>query len=279
MLQVRGARHRAVAGAVTSYTYDALNRTRTVTDADGVTLTTDYDVFDRPTRVTYPDSTYEAITYDRLDVSTRRDRAGRITRYSYDARRQLIATRDPSGRVIGQQWCACGSLDALIDANGNRPSWERDFQGRVTREVRPNGVTDTLYTYGPRSGRLLSVTDSMGQVTTCTYALDDQQLSLAFTNTQIPTAGISFTYDPQYARVATMTDGTGLTTYAYHPAGQLGAGQVASVDGPLTGDTIPAPKSRSGRTRAPRYRMTPICQRPNILRRRRSDCRGDVHRH
>jgi YD repeat-containing protein len=35
-----------------------------------------------------------------------------------------------------------------------------------------------------------------------------------------------------------MTDGIGVTTYSYHPAGQPGAGQVASVDGPLADDTI-----------------------------------------
>ncbi|MDQ3148304.1 MAG: Ig-like domain-containing protein [Chloroflexota bacterium] len=136
-------------------------------------------------------------------------------------------------------------LDALIDANGNRTSWERDLQGRVTREVRADGVTDTFYTYGPRSGRLLTVTDPKDQVTTYTYALDNQQLSLAFTNAQIPTPGVSFTYDSQYPRVATMTDGTGLTTYAYHPAGQLGAGQVASVDGPLIAGTSIVPPSGS----------------------------------
>jgi len=35
-----------------------------------------------------------------------------------------------------------------------------------------------------------------------------------------------------------MTDGTGTTAYTYHPAGALGAGQVATVDGPLPDDTI-----------------------------------------
>ena len=61
--------------------------------------------------------------------------------------------------MITQVWCACGALDALIDANGNKTTWpavsegtarveqERDWQNRVTREVRANGTTDTLYTY------------------------------------------------------------------------------------------------------------------------------------
>ena len=53
----------------------------------------------------------------------------------------------PCRSVITQVWCACGALDALLDTNGNKTTWERDWQNRVTREVRANGTTDTLYTY------------------------------------------------------------------------------------------------------------------------------------
>ena len=35
-----------------------------------------------------------------------------------------------------------------------------------------------------------------------------------------------------------MTDGTGATSYTYHPVGVLGAGRLASVDGPLANDTL-----------------------------------------
>ena len=38
-------------------------------------------------------------------------------------------------------------MEALVDANGNRTRWERDVQGRVTREVRADNTTDTHYTY------------------------------------------------------------------------------------------------------------------------------------
>jgi RHS repeat-associated protein len=54
----------------------------------------------------------------------------------------------------------------------------------------------------------------------------------------VATPGVSFSYDPAYSRVMTMVDGTGTTSYTYHPVGVLGAGQVASVDGPLDNDTI-----------------------------------------
>ena len=82
------------------------------------------------------------------------------------------------------------------------------------------------------------MTDPKGQVSTYTYALDDALTQVAYTNAEHPTPTVSFTYDPTYARLATMVDGTGTTAYAYKAVGALGATQVASVDGPLTNDTL-----------------------------------------
>ncbi len=226
-----------VGGATTTYTYDAYGRVRTVTSPDGYTVTTDADVFDRPVQTTYPDGTWEETTYDRLHVASRRDRAGRVTRYGVDAARRLVWTRDPAGRTVQQRWGESG-LGQLIDAKGQATTWERDVQGRVTREVRADGLTATVYTYEARSGRVATVTDPTQQVTTYAYGLDDAVSAVTFSNAQIPTPGVSYTYDPDYPRVTTMVDGTGTTAYTYHPAGQAGAGQVATVDGPLTDDTI-----------------------------------------
>jgi RHS repeat-associated protein len=50
----------------------------------------------------------------------------------------------------------------------------------------------------------------------------------------------NITYDPVYGRIQTMTDGIGLTTYAFHPVDgtTLGAGNLHTIDGPLANDTI-----------------------------------------
>jgi RHS repeat-associated protein len=226
-----------VAGATITFTYDALGRTRTVSDPDGYAVTTDYDALNRITKRTYPDTTFEQYVYQRLDVVEERDRKGRTTRHFYNGVGRRTATRDPLGRVIRQDWCPCGVLEALIDANGNRTSWERDAQGRITREVRADAVTDTLYAYDA-TGRLKTVTDPKNQVTTHTYLSDDSLLSTAYTNAVIATPGVNFTYDSVYPRVATMVDGIGTTTYTYKAPGQLGAGLVATVDGPLSNDVI-----------------------------------------
>jgi RHS repeat-associated protein len=227
-----------VTGATTSYAHDSAGRVRTTTDADGYVLITDYDAFDRPIKTTYPDTTFEQTVYDKLDPVRRRDRLERWTYAFYDPLRRVVATRDPLGRAIQQQWCNCGSLDALIDGKGQKTSWERDLQGRITREVRADGVTATNYAYEPMRGRLRTVTDPKMQVTTSTYNVDDTLHQTAYTNATIATPSVSYTYEAGYNRLATVVDGIGTTTYAYKAAGVLGAGQVASVDGPLTDDTI-----------------------------------------
>ena len=63
-------------------------------------------------------------------------------------------------------------------------------------------------------------------------------LQMAFTNETTSTADVGFTYDPNYSRLATMVDGTGTTVYTYKAPGTAGAGQAATIDGPLTNDAI-----------------------------------------
>ena len=160
-----------------------------------------------------------------------------MTRHFYDGFGRRIATRDPAGRTISQVWCDCGAMEALVDANGNRTRWERDVQGRVTREIRADNTTDTHYTYD-LAGRLKTITDPKEQVTTHSYNFDDSVSGTGFTDEVIATPDISYTYDAYYPRVATMVDGIGTTSYTYKSAGTNGAGQVATVDGPLANDTI-----------------------------------------
>jgi len=226
-----------VPGATTTYTYDAYGRVESTADADGYVVVMDYEPLNRITQRTYPDDTTETYTYSKLSLTEQKDRLGRITRHFYDGFGRRTATLDPAGRTISQVWCDCGSLDALVDANGNRTRWERDIQGRVTREIRADNTTDTLYTYD-LAGRLKTVTDPKDQVTTHGYNLDDSLSGTAYTNEVISTPDVSYTYDAFYARVATMVDGIGTTSYTYKAAASNGAGQVASVDGPLSNDTI-----------------------------------------
>lgn len=226
-----------VTGATVGLTYDGYGRVRTTTNSDSYVVTNDYDAADRLTGVTFPDNTSRTFVYDRLDLTRERDRAGRWTTTTHDAARRPIATRDALGRVVRQAWCACGSLSNLTDPNGNVTAWDRDVVGRVTKETRANGSVAT-YAYETTTSRLKSTTDPKLQVTTYSYAKDNALTGVVYTNASIATPSVTFSYDANYGRVASMADGTGTTGYTYQSSGTAGAGQLATVDGPLTDDTI-----------------------------------------
>jgi len=219
LLQVTGA----APGATTTFTYDGYGRLRTVRDPAGYTLTTDYDALDRPTRVTHPDGTYEQTVYGRLDAEQQRDRLGRWTRTFYDALRRPIAFRDAAGAVTRQEWCDCGSLDSLTDANGNTTTWERDIQGRVTREVRANG-SDIQFTYEATTSRLKQRTDQKGVVTTYDYFLDGALQRKSYSDGTTPDA--TYTYDHR-GLLASAANGTDTLTWSYDLAGRMVSEQSA----------------------------------------------------
>jgi RHS repeat-associated protein len=224
----------------TTYGYDGYGRVQTTTDEEGYALSYEYDVLDRPRKTTYPDGTFEETGYNRLDSERQRDRLGRWSHTFHDALRRAISTRDPEGRTTTYEWCICGSMDKLIDANGHPTAWERDMQGRITRELRADNAA-WEYTYETSTSRLKRRKDPKNQLTTYIYTPDNNLTSIAYTGEVIATTDVSFTYDPNFNRLATLVDSTGTTVYGYYTIAapsSLGAGQLASIDGPLASDTI-----------------------------------------
>jgi len=221
-------------------TYDVFGRIRTRTDESGYTLTINYDDMDRVTKVNFPDSTFHQFTYDRLDQVSIQDRAGRRTFMDYDAMRQLKKRTDPLGRTTHFQWCRCGSIKSLTDSMGRTTSWLTDVQGRPFAKQFADGSQIT-YHYENNRSRLRQMVDERQQITHYAYHRDDMLKSLTYSNAASPTPSVEFTYDANYQRLISMTDGIGKTLYSYHPitlAPAAGAGRLAGVDGPLSGDTI-----------------------------------------
>ena len=221
-------------------TYDAFGRTRTRTDESGYMLTFDYDAMDRPTRIAHPDATISQFTYDRLDLVAALDSAGRQTLFEYDNMRQMKKQTDPLGRVTRYQWCSCGSLGSLTDPMGRTTEWHSDIQGRPISKQYADG-SKVSYFYENTTSRLRQVIDEKQQVGQYTYNRDNTLKYITYANATIPTPGVSYTYDPNYQRVSSMTDGTGTTLFSYNPitgSPVLGAGAMASMDGPLPNDTI-----------------------------------------
>jgi YD repeat-containing protein len=142
------------------------------------------------------------------------------------------------GRVTNFGWCGCGGLESIVDPLGRVTTWMRDLQGRVTSKIYPDS-TQVSYGYESRSGRLRAVTDAKNQTTLYDYFGDNNLKQLTYSNAVVATPGVSFTYDTNFTRVATMIDGIGTNTYSYYPfTNGLGAGRLLSIDGPLSNDTI-----------------------------------------
>jgi len=218
--------------------YDAFGRPGTLTDVSGYSRTFDYDNLDRITQITHPDGTFEQVTYDRLDRNIIRDRAGRLTLFNYDSMRQLTQVTDTLGRATRFEWCGCGGLKRLTDPMGRTTSWQMDVQGRRIAKQYADG-SQVTYSYENTTSRLRQVTDEKLQSALFSYNLDNTLRLRAYASATVPTPTASFTYDPDYKRVSSVTDGAGTTLYAYIPITAnppLGAGRLASVTGPLTNE-------------------------------------------
>ena len=111
------------------------------------------------------------------------------------------------------------------------------MQGRPVSKKFADG-TEHFYSYQPQSGQLETVTDALDQVATRSYFVDGNLAGIDYSAANTPDE--SFTYDPFYSRIATMQDGIGTTTLAYHPDDGVtsGAGLLARVDGPFADDTL-----------------------------------------
>ena len=244
-----------VTGASTSYSYDSAKRVQTVTDSESYAVTAAYDNIDRITSLTFPDSTTQQLKYTKyvngvdsgmmtLDLGASKDRRGQWTYREYNANRQLTKITDPLSRNTLFDWCSCGSLGSITDANTHVTSFIRDIQGRVTSKIFADSKSIN-YAYENTTSRLKSMADAKNQWTNYQYWGDNDLKQISYTNgtggaLTPPTPTASFTYDPSYNHIASMVDGTGTTNYSFKPivaSPSVGAGQLEWVDGPLSTTT------------------------------------------
>jgi len=220
---------------VIRFNYDGFNRVKTVTDTEGYTVAFTYDNFDRPLSMTYPDGTSQQFVYSNLDLVATSDRLGRWTTNTYNANRQLVQLQDPLGRITRYQYCTCGALEAIFDPMNRATSWDYDLQSRPIAKHFADGST-VSWTYEQTTSRLWSQIDEKGQQTVYQRYRDDHLASVSYPNASVPTPTVTYTYDTNYNRLTGMHDGTGTTIYTYNPitpSPGLGAGQLASVSGPV----------------------------------------------
>jgi RHS repeat-associated protein len=209
-----------------------------VTDPAGSTLHFAYDAADRPIGTTYPDGTNIQIAYNLLDLVGSTDRLGQTTSYNYDADRELLKTTDALGHTVQEGYNLAGQLTSITDQNGQTTALIRDGQGRMITKQYADG-TAVNFARESSNGLVAVVTDALGQTTSYTYNADNSIATVSYSANQ-PTAGVSFSYDPVYSRIASMSDGIGTTTYNYFPvtsAPALGANLLRSVTSPIAGSS------------------------------------------
>ncbi|MDQ0564128.1 RHS repeat-associated protein [Rhizobium mesoamericanum] len=210
-----------------SFTYDEFARVRTYTDSEGWSVTYDYDAADRLTKITYPDGTADRYSYDKLDLASYQDREGHLWGYGYDANRRLTTITDPFGGQTLLGYNEMGQVATLTDPKSNVTNWAYDTQDRPLSKSYADTSAIT-YAYETTTSRLKSALDALGQTKQYSYANDNQLLGISYLNAVVPTANVSFAYDPLFPRLTSMTDGVGTTTYSYYPVLSNGALQPQS---------------------------------------------------
>jgi len=220
-----------------SFTYDAYDRVATRTDSEGWTVSYAYDALDRLTQETFPDLTKRTLTYNKLDLASVTDRQGRTTSASYDAVRNLIAVSDPLNETTTFGYYENKKLKTLTDPNGNVTTWSIDVQGRVTGKTYANHL-GTATAYEATTSRVHAITDALGQSKIFSYGADNTLAGVTYVNAVNPTPSVSFTYDPSFRRITSMTDGNGTTGYVYEPPGALGALKLAAENPPFSNASI-----------------------------------------
>jgi RHS repeat-associated protein len=184
--------------------------------------------------------------------------AASTTSYCYDPDGHQTSKVAPDGNVSGTAPCettspwtispsayptqAAYQTISSYDSNGQLASTTRPATSAA-----PNGAT-TAYAYD-QAGNLLTSTDPNGVTTTMTYNSGGLVTGISYSGSSAPS--VSYTYDAQ-GIVTGMTDGSGSSSYAQDPFGELtsatnGAGQTTGyaydADGDTTGITYPLPSA------------------------------------
>ena len=225
-----------VNGERMTYRYDAAgNRTaETVLSAGGDIVRQQRAVYDELSRLLQAIGADQQATRFRYDANDNQiakvDPLGHETRYAYDALNRLLSTTDAEGGVVAQSWDASDRLTSVTDQRG------------LTTEYQYNGFGDKVAQISPDTGKTVFEHDTVGNViaqidargVTTRYQYDLLN-RLTVVDHEDDALDIAYVYDgsvgddgktePQgdnlIGRLASVTDASGSTQYAYNTLGQV----------------------------------------------------------
>ena len=177
-------------GYESTYSYDKLNRIKTITDARGSTITYDYDLagnkisdtnalgntmkyeYDKLNRVEKIIDPYNIVIsqkdYDEHgNIITEIDAKGYSRKYEYDLAHRLIAVTDPENAKTTYEYNKYGERIKETNGMGESMEYKYDSGGRLVEVIDALGVT-TIYRYDKMNNKL-HMTDGRGKTTSYTY--------------------------------------------------------------------------------------------------------------
>ncbi|KOY60826.1 type IV secretion protein Rhs, partial [Photorhabdus heterorhabditis] len=153
-------RHADCSGQSTIWSYDRENRLEKVTNALMESTRYHYDDNGQLAQVTYPDDSTEQMTWDEAGQLISHQRNQNPPRHwEYNALGQVVCVTDRLQRKVHYRYSPEGHLVRLDNANDGRYLLNRDAEGRLIEEIRPD---DTLIQYEYNVAGLLSLERRMG---------------------------------------------------------------------------------------------------------------------
>jgi RHS repeat-associated protein len=213
-----------------AFTYDAVGRVATRTDATGLTLGYTYDNLNRVTSINWPDSRSETINYAGCCpwlVESTTDRSGATTGYEYDPLKRLIAISNPDKTVVRLSYDANGNLAKLEDQSRTATTFEYDAFDRLTKKKYADGQSET-YTYDVAG---LPATRKGARNITSTFTFDENHNRTKVVYSD-GTPTVEYVFD-NYNRPTSRTDGVGTWGFSWDAESRL-IGQ----DGPWSNDNL-----------------------------------------
>ncbi|MEM6456635.1 MAG: RHS repeat-associated core domain-containing protein, partial [Acidobacteriota bacterium] len=213
-----------------TFTYDALNRVRTLTAPAGRVLTYGYDAADRVTTLTLPDGAAVGFDYDDQGNRTALTPPGRPAHtFAYAPTRKLTHITMPdagSGTATEIRTYDDDQRIASIQrADGRLITYAYDpIEHQLVGMTSPRGAT--VLTYDEPSDVLASITEPDGEVLTFTH---DGTLLTSVTWSGVVNGSVAWTYNSDYRPVSTTVNGVDPIAYAYDDDSRLTAAGAMAI--------------------------------------------------